>query len=53
MWQTALWKPEFNTEKYYKVMAVSLMVGGKDTRRISTFADKVIITKIEDRWAWQ
>jgi len=47
-----LWKPEFDTEKYYKVMAVSLIVCGKETQRISTFADIEINTKIEVRWVW-
>jgi len=46
-------QPEFDTEKHYKVMADCLMVCGKETRRISTFADKEINIKNDDRWAWQ
>ena len=53
MQRAALWKLEYDTEKYYKIMAVCLMVCGKETQRISTFADEETITKIEDRWAWQ
>ena len=50
MWQTALWKPELDTEKYYKVMVVYLMVYGEETRRTATFADEEATMKIEDRW---
>jgi len=46
-------KLEYDTEKYYKIMAVCLMVCGKETQRISTFADEETITKIEDQWVWQ
>ena len=38
-----------NTEKNYKVMVVRLMVCVKETQIISTFVDKKINIKIEDR----
>ena len=38
-----------NTEKFYKVMVVCLMVCRKETQIISTFADKEINITIEDQ----
>ena len=53
MWQTALWKPELDTEKYYKVMVVCLMVYEEETWRTATFADEEATTKSEDQWVWR